>query len=153
MSTPDIIRRLHERIESECCSQDIDWEARFDDLLDEIYDFKSVGGPFAHMTPSGVLKEVDPIAYRVGVSDYESSERSDNDQYVEIGSELYLRADCDEVKDDLVSDLQVERDELEDELDSLDTEAYAYDEARAYDIRQELERLASDLALLSNHSF
>lgn len=37
---------------------------RFNELLDEIYDFSSLGGYFQYMNPSKVLKTCDPIAYR-----------------------------------------------------------------------------------------
>ena len=51
-------------------------EERFDELLDEAGPIKI--GSLEYM-PSDVLKAVDPIAYRVGLSDYESFEE-ENDE-------------------------------------------------------------------------
>jgi len=47
-----------------------DMDAAYREALDEIYSFKSVGGPFACMQPSRVLEECDPTAYRCGFSDW-----------------------------------------------------------------------------------
>jgi hypothetical protein len=47
-------------------------EDRFDEMLDECYPVFKIG----EMTfyPSQILKECDPIAYRIGVSEYEDIE-------------------------------------------------------------------------------
>lgn len=50
-----------------------DLESAYDDMLNECCSFDSVGGPFEDMTPSRVLAEVDPIAYRCGMDDYADS--------------------------------------------------------------------------------
>lgn len=44
---------------------------RYDEFLDEVYGTVKVAG-YEYNT-SQTLKEVDPIAYRVGMNDYESS--------------------------------------------------------------------------------
>lgn len=41
---------------------------RYDDMLDEVY------GDFLNMPASRILKETDPIAYRVGFSDWVDGE-------------------------------------------------------------------------------
>ena len=46
-------------------------EEMFRDMLDEIYDTVTMG-EFA-WDPSRILEEMDPIAFRCGVNDYESS--------------------------------------------------------------------------------
>lgn len=51
---------------------DDDLEARFDDFLNEFYGEVTMGDHT--FTPSEVLKELDPIAYRTGFSDWEDSE-------------------------------------------------------------------------------
>lgn len=51
---------------------DSDLEARYDELLDEIYGEVTMGQ--LSWPASQVLREMDPIAYNVGMSDWESSE-------------------------------------------------------------------------------
>jgi len=46
-------------------------EEEYDDLLDDIYGNIKFGS--LEYSPSQVLKAVDPIAYRVGMNDYENS--------------------------------------------------------------------------------
>jgi hypothetical protein len=50
-------------------------EDRFDEMLDECYPVFKIG----EMTfyPSQILKNCDPIAYRIGVSEYEDVEDED----------------------------------------------------------------------------
>ncbi len=103
------IKDMLDHIESECKA--VDLEERFDQLLDECYSFDSVGGPFAHMSPSSVLKEVDPIAYRCGVAD-----SSDDERVYEIGGDNY---DCDDVhkaRDEFIEEMEDSLSDLEDEL-------------------------------------
>jgi len=49
---------------------DYEMEQRYDEMLDEVYGVVTIAG-YQYET-SRVLKEVDPIAYRVGMADYES---------------------------------------------------------------------------------
>jgi hypothetical protein len=51
-------------------------EEEYDDLLDEIYQVIKFGT--LEYSPSQVLKAVDPIAYRVGMNDYEDSMEENN---------------------------------------------------------------------------
>ena len=62
MATRD--ERIEARVKEELTP--VDLEQRFDDTLDEIYgpEFEKLGGPFSHMTPSDVLRKVDPVAHR-----------------------------------------------------------------------------------------
>jgi hypothetical protein len=46
-------------------------EALFDEMLDECYPAIKIGT--LEYSPSHVLKKVDPIAYRIGLSEYEDS--------------------------------------------------------------------------------
>lgn len=89
----------------------IDREARFDQMLDEAYDFSNVGGPFAHMVPSQVLKEMDPTAYRCGVNDYVDGE----DTY-EIDGDTYDQKEVDDARDQFVDALNEEAESLQEEL-------------------------------------
>jgi hypothetical protein len=46
-------------------------EEQYDDLLDEVYEVIKFGT--LEYSPSQVLKAVDPVAYRLGMNDYEDS--------------------------------------------------------------------------------
>lgn len=50
-------------------------EDQYDEMLDEVYGNVQIAG--YTYTTSHALKNVDPIAYRVGLSDYESSVEED----------------------------------------------------------------------------
>lgn len=63
--------------------QDYEIEEQYKSALDECYPAYSING--MEFLPSDILKECDPIAYRVGLSDYEATQ--------ECGS-------CDEVLSD-----------------------------------------------------
>lgn len=49
---------------------DYELEQRYDQMLDECYPEVQIG--WGTYSASTILKECDPIAYRVGLSDYES---------------------------------------------------------------------------------
>lgn len=55
--------------------QDYELEERYDDWLDEVCGEVHIGS--LSYVASKVLKEVDPIAYRVGMSDFVDSEMQD----------------------------------------------------------------------------
>ena len=93
--TTEIERRVEAKVKEELTA--IDTEQRYDDMLDECYSFKSVGGIFAHMLPSRVLEEMDPIAYRCGKNDWEDSESQD--QWEEIDGEYYDRDEVQKIRD------------------------------------------------------
>lgn len=83
-----------------------DCRDKFDEALDDCYDFSSIGGPFQYMQPSTVLKEVDPTAYRCGLADFaDSQDKTEYDEYKELETEL--------------SDLEDELEVLESELAEL----------------------------------
>ena len=52
-------------------------EERYDDYLDEVYNYYEIEGVI--LRPSTILKEADPIAYRVGLADFEDDE-DDNEE-------------------------------------------------------------------------
>lgn len=54
---------------------DYEMEQRYIEMLDDVYGMVTVAG-YQYET-SRLLKEIDPIAYRVGLSDFESSYGSD----------------------------------------------------------------------------
>lgn len=106
----NVIEEFESRVRSEC--DEVDREAAFDEMLDECYSFESVGGIFASMSPSRVLKEIDPVAYRCGVSDYE-----DSLELVEVGDRHYRSDDVQKLREEIIDELQDEADKLEDEED------------------------------------
>lgn len=112
----EIIAKLISYVESECSA--VDQEKQYDDMLDEIYSFDSVGGPFGSMSPSRVLKEVDPIAYRCGMNDYYGTD----DSYVEIGSALYEKREVEKARDSFLDELDSEMSDLDSEIDDAKAE-------------------------------
>lgn len=84
----------------------VDLEAVYCDMLDECYSFEKVGGIFASMSPSRVLREVDPVAYRCGMCDYE-----DYLSLVEIGGEYYEPDDVDALRAKIEDELDAEDDD------------------------------------------
>lgn len=123
----NIITQLEKRIAAECSP--VDREAAFDEMLDECYSFDSVGGPFAHMCPSSVLKECDPVAYRCGVNDY-----ADGQDWFEVGGENYRQEDCEGIRAEMV-------DELESELADLEKNEDGEDSAELDELRDTLDEL------------
>lgn len=124
--------KLNQHIADECSQ--IDWESRFDEMLDDCYSFEKVGGIFATMSPSRVLKEVDPIAYRCGVNDYE-----DGEGWVEIAGSYYDRDEAEKAKEEFASTLESEADEMEEEIDAEE----AAEDADAAEIATKKEKLAA----------
>lgn len=56
--------------------QDYEIEEQFKEMLDECYPSYSING--MEFLASDILKECDPIAYRVGLSDYEGTQECSN---------------------------------------------------------------------------
>lgn len=100
----------------------VDRELRFDQVLDENYSFENVGGPFGHMVPSQVLKEMDPTAYRCGVNDY-----MDGEETYEIKGDTYWIKDVEAARDEFIEELETELSGLEVELEDLKGELEALD--------------------------
>ena len=94
MTTDEIDREVERRVEAELTS--INTEELYDQMLDDCYSFKPVGGIFALMEPHRVLAEMDPIAYRCGVNDYEDSLR---DEYECVNDLYYDRKEVQDIRD------------------------------------------------------
>jgi hypothetical protein len=107
------MKDLIDHVKDNCT--EIDREARFDDFLNEHFSFRTVGGPFDHMVPSQVLKEMDPTAYRCGVNDY-----MDGEDTYEIDGETYDRKEVEEARDEFVEELELELSALEDDLSEVE---------------------------------
>ena len=70
------------------------YDENYDEWLDEIYGEIMIGN--ISFLPSRILKELDPIAYRCGFSDYiDSLDIEDDEEYQELQTEL------EEVKEEL----------------------------------------------------
>lgn len=70
------------------------YDENYDEGLDEIYGEIMIGN--ISFLPSRILKELDPIAYRCGFSDYiDSLDIEDDEEYQELQTEL------EEVKEEL----------------------------------------------------
>lgn len=106
--TKDLINRLLDHVTAEVSS--IDMEARFRDALDECYSFDAIGGPFAHMLPSRVLEEMDPIAFRCGVAD------QDTEDMFDIRNDYYDSQAIESARDDFVAELERELRDAQNEL-------------------------------------
>lgn len=103
------IKSLLSHITDECTSVDVD--AQYSDMLDECFSFESVGGIFASMLPSRVLKEIDPVAYRCGMNDW-----LDGAGYVEIDGNYYGSDDVNDARESFIATLDNE--ELEEEANN-----------------------------------
>lgn len=141
----EIINRLEAHITAECSA--IDREARFDEMLDECYSFDSVGGPFAHMSPSRVLKEMDPIAYRCGVNDYE-----DGEGWVEVDGESYDQREAEKAKDSFLDDLNSELSDLQSELSDEESEEDPNIQTVAQ-LKRQIAGMEDAIAEVEKHSF
>ena len=104
------LTKLQNRIIENCKTVNI--EDAYNDMLDECYSFDSVGGIFASMSPSRVLRECDPVAYRCGMNDYQ-----DSLGLIEIKSDYYQSDDCEQQREELVAELEAEVSKLESDGD------------------------------------
>lgn len=76
----------------------VDVEQKVRDLLDEIYPKITMGD--LEFSPSEVVEELDPTAFRCMVAD-ESSSMLDEGNYVEIDGEIYEKTDEDEDEEEI----------------------------------------------------
>lgn len=90
--------KLIERVKSDLKS--IDQEQMFRDSIDETTETIQIGS--ISFTPSRVLEELDPIAFRCGVSDYMDSLAQDG-EYEEIDGEYYQASEVEEIREELES--------------------------------------------------
>lgn len=95
--------RMRERIKQGEIKE-ADLETAFEDMLDDCYSFKDVGGPFACMSPSIVLKECDPVAFRCGVNDYADGD----DRWEEFEGEMYDKDELNELREECQAEFDEE---------------------------------------------
>jgi predicted nucleic acid-binding Zn-ribbon protein len=95
-------------------------EEQYCEMLDEQGDIE-IGN--ITLTPSDVLRKMDPIAYRTGLSDYVDVLDIDNDpSYNELKEELSDLEDDKERSEELIEELQEELEKLEEELEDFENE-------------------------------
>lgn len=88
-----------------------DYEDQFDEYLDESIPEIEIG--CLTYSPSHVLKNVDPTAYRCGLNDFvDSLDVEDSDEYKELQEEI------DQLKSD-IEDLESEIEDLENQIADL----------------------------------
>ncbi len=73
----------------------INAEDEFEEMLNECYDTVKVG--CCQWEAGYVMKELDPVAFRCGVSDY----LADDDQFIEVDGEYYGVSDIENMVDGL----------------------------------------------------
>ncbi len=78
---------------------DQELEEYYHQMLNEIYDTVTIG--CSTFDPADILKELDPIAYNVGFSDYTSSQCED--QYYEINGAYYPQDEVDSLIESIVA--------------------------------------------------
>lgn len=113
-----------------------DMDAAYREALDEIYSFKSVGGPFACMQPSRVLEECDPTAYRCGFSDW-----LDSEEVTEIGDEYFDSKELEDIQEQVADAMDSEITDLEGAIEDLESdleeiEASTADEPASFQDKQ-----------------
>lgn len=97
-------------------------DAAYREMLDEIYSFKAVGGPFKYMQPSSVLENEDPTAFRCGFNDW-----LDSEQVTEIGDEYFDSKELEDIREQVadaldseITDLESAIEDLEDDLEEIE---------------------------------
>lgn len=99
MQTLSFSQMVVDRIKQDC--HPVDTEERFVDMFNELYEHESFFQNM-HLSPARVLKECDPIAFSQGVNDYNDSD----EDLIEIDGEYYSRDEVEEVKQQLIAEIE-----------------------------------------------
>ena len=83
-----------EHLIKENCSP-VDAEEEFEELLSETCETVKIGA--CEYDPGYVLRNIDPVAFRCGVSDM----LADDEQFVEVGGEYYRVSDIEDMVEEL----------------------------------------------------
>ena len=140
-----IITALLAHIAAECNAVDV--EARYDAMLDESFSFESVGGPFAFMSPSRVLKEMGPTDYRCGCADW-----SDSEDWTEIDGDYYEDRDIEAAKQSFLDTLNGELRELEGQLE-VGANEEPIDHSSQGDIEDEIKAKQAEIDAVEGYAF
>ena len=139
----NIVAELERRIADELSP--IDTERAYRDMLDECSEqcafCKSLG------SPSRLLLELDPVAYRCGQNDFEDSRR---DEWTEVDGNYYETREVDKIKEALLDELTDELNKLEEERDELEEGA---EQSEFNRIEDEISEASAQVAELEKHSF
>jgi hypothetical protein len=140
----EVIKRLIAHVTSEV--EPIDVESYCDSIIDETYDFSSVGGPFECLSPSEVLKEMRPTDYRCFCADLTGT----NDDWFEIGDEYYETREVEKARDEFIEELDSELEDLESEKEELEGELKGQDDGEIrLDIKKEIEEANQKIETLN----
>lgn len=139
----DIITQLEKHIADECRA--IDREQHFREMLDECSDEVQIG--CLTFSPSRIVEELDPVAFRCGVSDYFSSS-----DFVEVNGETYDSRDAEKAKEEFLSQHQDELSDLEKELAELEADE-EHDTTEADSIKAQIETAKAIIEEIESHSF
>jgi hypothetical protein len=99
METLSFAQMVVDRIKQDC--RLVDTEERFAYSFDELYGNESFFEN-THLSPARVLKECDPIAFSQAVNDYSDTD----DTLIDIDGEYYNRDDVEEVKQQLIAEIE-----------------------------------------------
>lgn len=148
MKTANIIETLLARVAENCTA--IDTDEQYDSMLDDCYSLEAVGGPFACMSASRVLLEVDPIAYRCGKNDWLDAERK---RFVEVGEDYYDADEVEAARQGFVTELEDEISELEAELEEANDSDEEESQADVMRLDSQLNILRAKLAEVEKYAF
>jgi hypothetical protein len=140
-----IEHQLLEFIAAECNAVNVD--RLYDDMIDDCYSFKSVGGPFEYMQASRVLSEMDPTAYRCGKNDW-----LDGARYIGIGDDFFEEKDVENAKEEFANELEVRESELETEIEEMESDE-DHNLQELAKLKRDLAELSADLAKVNNYAF
>jgi hypothetical protein len=120
--------RLAELVKEEL--KPVDLDQRFRDMLDDCYSFKDVGGPFSGMSPSRVLEEMDPVAFRCGSNDANDEDTEEYEGDLESYDKRELQEMRDRAAEEIDDEISDEERENEDDEDAKDEPGEVDHEAR-----------------------
>lgn len=128
-------------------AEKVDVEQAYSDMLDDCYSFREVGGPFASMSPSRVLQECDPVAFRCGVSDH-----ADAADFIEIAGDYYQERHVEEQRDAFVDSLDSELMEVNKAIESAENEPER-DSGQLGVLQEKAARLAAEIETARDYVF
>lgn len=125
--------------------KEIDVDEAYDNMLDECYPDCTVAG--MSFCTSRALKELDETTYHCGKNDW-----LDSAGYIEVNGAYYDGDELDNLKDQLVSDLESEIEDLEEEA-SEEMENDEPDAEQIASFNAQIEALNKEAEELSSYSF
>lgn len=101
MTKEELVKMIRTQLKQDAKPYDMD--SAYREMLDDCYSFKSVGGPFEHMSPSGVLETMDPTWFRCELNDYINSMRNAS---LKVDGDYYANGDIEKARDQVVEELE-----------------------------------------------